>query len=130
MESYGNEIVLIRGLPGSGKSTMAKSMAGYLHFESDMFFVTDGHYAYDALKIRQAHDWCEASAKAAIEEGKNVVVSNTFMKKWELQPYIDFGYPFRVIEMDGKWPNLHEVSDDVIKTMISRWEKLPEEWIR
>ncbi len=55
------ELVLIRGLPGSGKSTMAKDLAtqGYLHFEADMYFELDGHYRYDASCIREAHSWCQ-----------------------------------------------------------------------
>lgn len=55
--SVDTELVLIRGLPGSGKSTMAKVLAlvGYQHFEADMFFVRDGTYCYDRSRIREAH---------------------------------------------------------------------------
>ena len=84
-----NEVVIIRGLPGSGKSTLAKSMVDYLHFEADMYLEINGEYVYDASKIKQAHDWCVASAKNALEKGANVVISNTFVKLWEIQRYID-----------------------------------------
>lgn len=48
------ELLLIRGLPGSGKSTMAKeyAKAGYVHCEADQFFEIDGQYRFDASKLR------------------------------------------------------------------------------
>lgn len=118
------EIVLIRGLPGSGKTTMAKQMQGYLHYEADMFLEIDGKYAFDATKVPKAHDWCVASAKAALERGKNVVISNTFAKMWELQRYVDLGFPVRIIEARGNWPNIHGVPLEVIEIMKARWEPL------
>jgi hypothetical protein len=120
-----NEIVLIRGLPGSGKSTMAKSMAGYLHLEADMFLMVDGEYVFDASKIKAAHDWCVASALNALGQGRNVVVSNTFTKIWELQRYIDLGFRFRIIEASGKWSNIHGVPEEKVKMMAQGWQKLP-----
>ncbi len=118
------EIVLIRGLPGSGKTTMAKQMQGHLHYEADMFLEIDGKYAFDAKKVPKAHDWRVASAKAALEQGKNVVISNTFAKMWELQRYVDLGFPFRIIETIGTWPNVHGVPLEVIEMMKTRWEPL------
>jgi ABC-type phosphate/phosphonate transport system ATPase subunit len=80
------ELVLIRGLPGSGKSTMAKDLAtqGYLHFEADMFFEVDGHYRYDASRIRDAHSWCQQMTRQALAKGLKVVVSNTFTQLREM----------------------------------------------
>ena len=123
------EIVLIRGLPGSGKSTLAKTMEGYHHLEADMFLEVDGVYVYDRTKISDAHGWCVASAKKALEQGKNVVVSNTFSKNWEMKRYIDLGFPFRVIEAKGKWENIHGVPINVIETMARNWEKLSAAWV-
>lgn len=118
-----NEIVLIRGLPGSGKSTMARKMDRHLHLEADMFLEVAGVYVYDPSKVRAAHDWCVASAKNALEQGRNVVVSNTFMRRWELQRYIDLGFPFRIIEAQGRWPNIHGVPEDKIEIMARGWEE-------
>lgn len=123
-----NEIVLIRGLPGSGKSTMARGMEGFLHFEADKFLEIDGVYVYDASKVSGAHDLCVASAKDALEHGINVVVSNTFAKLWELQRYVALGFQFRVIEMHGQWLNIHGVPADKIAFMETGWQELPSEW--
>jgi len=124
IETMEPEIVLIRGVPGSGKTTMAKKMVGYMHFEADMYLEVSGKYVYDAAKVPKAHDWCVASARAALEQGKNVVVSNTFAKVWELKRYIDLGYPFRIIEATGSWPNVHGVPQDRVELMKARWEPL------
>lgn len=124
-----NKLVLIRGLPGSGKSTLAREMEGYIHFEADMFLEINGVYLFDASKVKDAHDWCVASAKKALEQGLNVVVSNTFVKIWELQRYIDLGFSFKIYELQGKWINIHGVPNDKVEIMARGWQKIPDKWI-
>lgn len=126
-----NHIVLVRGLPGSGKSTYALSLfsQGYAHFEADMFLIVNGQYVYDKSKIGSAHDWCFSTAKAALENGRNVVVSNTFLKKWEMQRYIEIGYPFKVVEMNGEWKSIHGVPQATIDSMAKVKESIPNEWL-
>ncbi len=119
-----NEIVLIRGLPGSGKSTAAQNMRGYKHIEADMFLLVDGEYVYDAAKVKAAHDWCVAQAKENLDKGLNVVISNTFVKLWELDRYIKLGYRYRIIEMRGNFKNIHGVPQDRIQSMAKHWEKI------
>lgn len=118
-----NELLLIRGLPGSGKSTKAKSMAGYQHFEADMFFMVSGVYVYDKEKIQEAHAWCLAQAKCALLKGENVVVANTFIKKWEMAPYFKLGYPTRIEIAKGRYDNIHSVSLEAIERMRLKWEE-------
>ena len=120
-----NEIVLIRGLPGSGKSTLARTMVGYEHYEADMFLMIDGQYVYDASKVITAHDWCVAQAKESLDKGLNVVISNTFVKVWEMDRYIKLGYKYRIIELKTRWKNIHGVPEDKINEMSLRWESLP-----
>ena len=104
-------LILIRGLPGSGKSTKAKVLAliGYEHYEADMFFVRQGRYIYDASRIREAHAWCQAATRRALAQGRNVVVSNTFTRLNELAPYLDMTDSVRVIEAQGGWKSIHDV---------------------
>jgi hypothetical protein len=121
------QIVLIRGLPGSGKTTMAGVLAkiDYKHFEADMFFEVDGTYQYDATRIRDAHAWCQRMTREALARGENVVVSNTFTHLREMQPYLEMGAKtVRVIEANGKWENLHGVPPERLERMAARWEPM------
>lgn len=128
VQKLNNEIVLIRGLPGSGKTTKATVMNGYRHLEADQFLEVNGEYVYDASKIRLAHDWCVSTAKECLEQGLNVVVSNTFVRLWEMKRYIDLGFPFRIIEMKEKYQNIHGVPQEKINLMAKSWEELPAKW--
>lgn len=124
------ELVLIRGLPGSGKSTMAMGtmFEDFEHYEADQFFTdASGAYKYDREKIEDAHEWCQRETFKSLANGKRVVVSNTFTRLREMEPYFDmaktFGIEPRIIEATGNWPSVHGVPAEVVEKMRQRWEK-------
>ena len=125
--SFRDQLVLIRGLPGSGKSTRASGLAsvGFEHFEDDMFFVRDGIYRYDASRIKDAHAWCQKMTRDALATGKRVVVSNTFTRLQEMEPYLSMASRVRVVEARGNWGNIHGVPAAMVQRMAERWESLP-----
>lgn len=122
------EMLLIRGLPGSGKTTLAKQYAGmgYVHCEADQYFERSGEYRFDRSKLRAAHDDCLRRAIVGLSNGLSVVVANTFTRRWEMEPYLrsaqERGVPVRIIEATGNWPNVHGVPPDAIERAKARWE--------
>ena len=125
------DLILIRGLPGSGKTTLAKTMMNRVHLETDKFFTllpngTGGRYTFDPSKLPEAHRWCMAKTQAALKADLLVVVSNTFTQLWEMEPYFtmckELGKTFKVIEATGTYQNIHDVPAKSIEKMKARWE--------
>lgn len=125
-------LYLIRGVPGTGKSTEAKRIIEqnpdktFKHFEADMFFVKNGKYNFDPKKIKDAHKWCQSETMNALLHGFDVIVSNTFTQKWEMDPYVkmaeQLGADLKVIVKKHVYGNIHGVPDDKVKAMQDRWE--------
>lgn len=114
-------LVLIRGVPGSGKSTRASKLQGYVHFEADMYFTKDGVYSFDPDLLPAAHQWCIQQTHDALAQGNKVVVSNVFANPWEIKPYIDLGYQYKLVQADGLWPSIHGVDPERVERMRSTW---------
>lgn len=128
------QLNIIRGLPGAGKSTLAKQMTGVVHVEADMYFCTSGKYIFDYRRIKNAHDWCQMRVRSLLEEGKDVVVSNTFIRLWELKPYLEMakeleGCTVEVWELHTQYGNIHSVPPTTIDRMQNSFEEMPTKWI-
>ena len=121
------ELFLLRGLPGAGKTTLAKSIGG-VFIEADLFFEYEGKYEFDASKLKDAHAWCQNAAMVwMINNVKRIVVSNTFTQEWEMQPYYDLAekYGYRVyslvVENRHGGENIHNVPREKIEEMARRF---------
>lgn len=120
------QLVLIRGIPGSGKSTMAKTeYADHVHYEADQYFIRDGVYRFNPKKLKEAHERCRELTLKSLQNGDKVVVSNTFTRVWEMQPYLDMGFPVKVVTATGNYENVHNVPKEAVERMKLRFEKYP-----
>ena len=131
-------LILIRGIPGSGKSTLAKELAAgnddYVHLEADQFFIdSSGEYAFNPAMLPRAHDWCQKQAMTHLAHGKNVIVSNTFTRLWEMEAYINMakevGCELQVIRCNGGFENTHGVPQAAVDKMTNRFEMYRGEYI-
>lgn len=122
-----NKLYIVRGLPGSGKSTFAKKLLQegkvQQHLEADEFMTDEnGDYKFDPSILQKCHQQCQMWTKYYLDLGQSVVVANTFSRKWEILAYTRMGAEFEVVEMTGEYKNIHGVPDHIIKQMKSRWE--------
>lgn len=81
-------LFILRGVPGCGKSTVAKNLCPDVICEADNFFYTETEeYCFDFTKLGQAHDYCRQTCKAAMQRGvERIVVSNTSTTEKEFAP--------------------------------------------
>lgn len=120
-----SKLTVVRGLPGSGKSTFASSL-GCFHVENDYFHTRDGMYEFDESKQAEAVQWCMDTVQEALSKGIDVVVSNTFTRRRYVMAYKliaqEAGADFEVYCMKGSFENKHNVPDSVKKSMSDGWE--------
>lgn len=130
-------LTLLRGLPGSGKSTFANLITNEFSIcEADKFFTDkEGNYNFDATKLSQAHNWCREQVEIRMKDNQmneqfypHIVVSNTFTKEWEMSEYFElakkYGYKVFTIVVENRHGgvNQHGVPADKLEQMKNRFE--------
>lgn len=133
-------VYIIRGLPGCGKTTFAKSLTEEKYiFSADDYFTKDGIYTYDRDKISEAHADCFARFKSALEnadDGTKLVVANVNHRHKNMTPYIESckksnrSVKFFVVNLfDQKLSNeelfmrnVHGVPLEVISNFRNTWQ--------
>lgn len=135
------KLIIIRGIPGSGKTTLAHSlMDEYLkrgltvgHYEADMHFMQDGVYKFNGAELPIAHKACFEKACFSMECNDITIVSNTFVVVEHMQNYIDYAFNHGVHVQVYKcttndavdWKNVHSVPDSVLSSMKDSISKNP-----
>ncbi|EOQ97066.1 AAA domain protein [Leptospira wolbachii serovar Codice str. CDC] len=125
-------LLALRGIPGSGKTTLAKTLSlsnGAPIFSIDSYFENElGEYTFEFQKNHIAYKECESKTKEALEEGiPFVIVDNTFTLDWELKPYErlanEFGYLFFVVTVENRHggKNIHQIPEEQIEKMKAKY---------
>jgi predicted kinase len=122
-------LYLIRGVPGSGKSTFTQTLTPH-HWEADMYFINeDGEYKFNIDEIKNAHQWCKDMIEGAMKRNLDkIAVSNTFTQEWEMEPYFklaeEYGYKVfsLIVENRHGGENQHGVPSDKVQVMRDRFQ--------
>ena len=103
-------LILMQGIPGSGKSTVAKKLGGVI-LSTDAFWWSRGAqetYAYDATLIGVAHRWNQRRVAACMQINNPpinmIIVDNTHIRQAEADPYLNlarmFEYDVQVVRVE------------------------------
>ena len=121
------ELILVRGLPGGGKTTLSQLFSAFT-LEADMYFNQDGEYKFDVSKLKDAHQWCKDQCESHMQKEKpKIVISNTFTQDWEMESYIElakqYGYRVHTIIVENRHGgvNVHNVPDATMGNMRNRF---------
>lgn len=131
-------LYILRGLPGSGKSTLGEKLAPGRCIAADDYFMSDGVYKFDIAALGDAHAYCQKRVDSLMSDDFNqdVAVANTSVRFIHLEPYLKLvqkhNWSFQIIHaefagkiVDGKispYQNVHGCPDAQIQKMKSQWE--------
>lgn len=141
-------VYILRGVPGSGKSTFAKNIdtdTAVICSADDFFVGEDGVYRFDASKISQAHKECFLKFVRAVNDGKKtIVIDNTNCTNIEVAPYVTYaeamGHTATIIAITKTPPeecaarNVHGVPEATVmrmyRTLMENIRSAPRWWVQ
>ena len=129
-------LILLRGVSGAGKSTVANLFVDAHIISTDDFFIFDGEYRFDANNLAKNHakavDMTEQEMRYAMyhyeTEKHTIVIHNTFTKRWEMKPYFilaeKYGYMIHtlIVENRHESESIHNIPQPTVEAQRYRFE--------
>lgn len=121
-------LILVRGVPGSGKTTFANMIAP-ANISADQYFDKFHNGEFDASLLSKAHQWCLQSTMEMMGfEISIIAVHNTFTQEWEMTKYYElaetFGYTVSSVIVENRHGNksVHNVPEETVLKMRNRFD--------
>lgn len=122
-------LYIIRGLPGSGKSTLGEQLCPGRSFQDDDYWTgPDGVYRYDPETTEQANRHCYNQVRTAMTDPSQqpVAVCCPFVRKSDYASYLqlckELGWQAFVVVCLNEYGDVHDVQPSSRARMIERWE--------
>ncbi|HRT03987.1 MAG TPA: ATP-binding protein [Candidatus Diapherotrites archaeon] len=121
-------VILVRGIPGSGKSTFSKFLGRAICSADDYHIDLNGNYNWKEENLKASHEWCKRKCERFMKIGaEKVIIDNTLSSEWEIDPYIDmakkYGYKVFSIIIENRHGgiSIHNVPEDTLEKMKNRF---------
>ena len=105
-------LILLRGLPGSGKSSLAEmfnQLPNSRSVAADDYFTDSisGSYDFILSQLHQSHVWCREQCESFMKEDvETIIVHNTFSTESEMEKFLEmgaaYGYIIRTIIVENR----------------------------
>ena len=139
-------VIFLRGISGSGKTTVSNALSKLLGSEivvslsEDNYFMVDGVYKFKSQNVTEAHKNCVHSMELALQSSAihYIIMDNTHTQLWQLSNaetvakeydanlyYIDINVPDRAHFKVCLKRQRHNVSEAALLEQWTNWEENP-----
>ena len=126
-------LFIVRGLPGSGKSSLVKRLLSLyddtsVHYEADDYWVKNGSYDFNTKFLAKAHEECFDNVTSSMQRRvTNIFVSNTFTTEREINIYLELAKKYNyntfviIVENRNETESIHNVPKETLEKMHNRF---------